>query len=564
MKKFILVLFLLCSYVITGCQNNLTSAEFYSTALPSAAIATVSPGSDQSGTNVDLVQVKTAQTPLVTPTAEGFHFAVDANVPSELKDLIITEISETGDADDAGIKVNFGILTGQVDSSNTVAWIYALAAPFATIADSLSFNEVFDLWRSGTITGAGFNTLLVSPETQAVFTSVWGESSHAVRIVPQENMVDTAWENSTTVAILPFDQLNPRWKVLQVDGSSPYDQSFNSKSYALSVYFGWKSSGDNENPSFPAVNSTWTNRDPEKFTSFILTGTTALVRYTAQKMETSGVNYPADKIGELLSSADITHISNEVPFDPECPPADPVRTEMRFCSDPKYIELLKTIGVDVVELTGNHLLDWGPQPFLYTLDLYHQENIPYYGGGKDLEEATRPYLIEHNGNRLALFGCNRSGPDNDWAAKDTPGSAPCDLDAMEAQIKSLLQQGYLPIVTFQHYEVDDFMPMSITSQEFQRVSAAGAVIVSGSQAHFPHGFAFIGNNFIHYGLGNLFFDQMFTYNRREFIDRHIFYAGKYLGVDLITTELEDYAQPRLMNSDERTQMLADYFKASGW
>ena len=60
---------------------------------------------------------------------------------------------------------------------------------------------------------------------------------------------------------------------------------------------------------------------------------------------------------------------------------------------------------------------------------------------------------------------------------------------------------------------------------------AGATIVSGSQAHHPMVMEFYGGSFIHYGLGNLFFDQMYneTYpilqgTRKEFIDRHVFYT----------------------------------------
>ena len=41
-----------------------------------------------------------------------------------------------------------------------------------------------------------------------------------------------------------------------------------------------------------------------------------------------------------------------------------------------------------------------------------------------------------------------------------------------------------------------------------RVADAGATMVSGSQAHYPHIMEFRGESFIHYGLGNLFFDQM--------------------------------------------------------
>jgi len=37
---------------------------------------------------------------------------------------------------------------------------------------------------------------------------------------------------------------------------------------------------------------------------------------------------------------------------------------------------------------------------------------------------------------------------------------------------------------------------------------AGASVVSGSQGHSVQGFGLRGNSFIHYGVGNLYFDQM--------------------------------------------------------
>jgi poly-gamma-glutamate capsule biosynthesis protein CapA/YwtB (metallophosphatase superfamily) len=117
------------------------------------------------------------------------------------------------------------------------------------------------------------------------------------------------------------------------------------------------------------------------------------------------------------------------------------------------------------------------------------------------------------------------------------------------------------IFTFQHEECYHSGPCYAHDQDFRTVADAGAVVVSGSQAHFPHLMEFRGDSFIHYGLGNLFFDQM-TYElpdgrvidgtRREFIDRHVFYDGKYLGVELLTAMLEDFSRPRPMNERERT------------
>lgn len=100
--------------------------------------------------------------------------------------------------------------------------------------------------------------------------------------------------------------------------------------------------------------------------------------------------------------------------------------------------------------------------------------------------------------------------------------------------------------------------------DFQAASQAGAVIVSGSQSHFPQTVAFNGDQFIHYGLGNLFFDQMTNWNRQGFIDRHYFYDGKYIGTQLVTVMLEDYAQPRLMTEAERSKLLTQIFQVGGW
>ena len=52
--------------------------------------------------------------------------------------------------------------------------------------------------------------------------------------------------------------------------------------------------------------------------------------------------------------------------------------------------------------------------------------------------------------------------------------------------------------------------------------------------------------------------------QHEFIDRHVFYDGRYLGVELITAFLTDYSRPRYMTEVERNNFLSLYFDESGW
>jgi len=300
-------------------------------------------------------------------------------------------------------------------------------------------------------------------------------------------------------------------------------------------------------------------------TVVVMTGVTALVRGTAARMDEMGVDYPAELIGGWLREADLTHVSNEVAFASNCPPQSPYSTSMRFCSDPSYLALLEHVGVDLVELTGNHLLDWGVDAFSRTLDMYDQEGWLHFGGGRDLEDSLQPALVEHNGNRLAFLGCNPAGPPDDWAGEASPGSAPCVYDQLYGELGRLRDEGYLPIFTFQWTETYSSQPLPGQVAEFRRAVDAGAIIVSGSQAHQPQGFEFYDGGFIHYGPGNLFFDQMWSLpTRQEFIDRYVFYDGRLISVELLTAILEDWAQPRPMTPDERTAFLEQIFAASGW
>jgi poly-gamma-glutamate synthesis protein (capsule biosynthesis protein) len=270
----------------------------------------------------------------------------------------------------------------------------------------------------------------------------------------------------------------------------------------------------------------------------------------------------------MLLEADITHINNEVPFYGGCPDPDPEQTDLVFCSAPRYIQLLTDIGTDVVELSGDHFANYGKGAMMETLEIYKEYNIPYYGGGANLEEGKKPLLMEVNGNKLMFIGCNIKSV-YATATDKNPGSVYCDLPYMADQISLYREQGYLPIATFQYHEYDTPVARPEQQADFRRMADAGAVIVSGSQAHIAQVMEFHNDAFIHYGLGNLFFDQMRAVGgsktkRREFIDRHVFYDGRYLGVELITTYLEDFSRPRYMTREERADFLFNYFDQSGW
>ena len=455
-------------------------------------------------------------------------------------------------------------------------WVYALAAPFATVDDAITSQDLLKVWHGEIGVTSSLRRILVDGNTKAIFEKKWGPpSSSTVILTDVESLLSAAWSEDGSWAIIPFDSLETRWKVITVDSISPIDDDFDMLNYALTVEFSLLGKSDdlqNFNTQVAAMGSVFipvTNRDENKITTVVMTGVTALVRGTAYMMEKYGMTYPALDIGDILRSADITHISNEIPFTETCP--NPFYNSANdanlvFCSKPEYIALLDAIGTDVVELTGDHFRDWGADAMLSTLDMYDQRGWEYYGGGRNLADGQQPALFEHNGNKIAFLGCNAKPEGYATAGIDYPGAVHCDMDEMAAQIKAVKTQGYIPVVTFQHIEYYAYTASPFLVQDFHTVAEAGAAIVSGSQAHQPQAFEFYHGSFLHYGLGNLFFDQYgegFA-QRQAFIDRYFIYNGRVLSTDLITIMFVDMARSRLMNSDERQQLLETIFSASGW
>lgn len=450
----------------------------------------------------------------------------------------------------------------EVGTENIVSqWVYALVTPFSSTRQGVSGDELLSIWQGGST-----QPLLMDSSTHGMFTALWGPSGTNVQVIAKEALIEHAWTHQPTLALVPFNDLDPRWKVLRVDGLSPIHKDFVLENYRLTVPISLNSDPDRvalirNNFMIPAA-----NRDPQKMTVVAVTGVTALVRATAYTMERRGITYPAQDVGDWLRNADITHISNEVPFAEDCPYPNPTQTSMRFCSADKYIELMEDVSTDVVELTGDHFQDWGTQAMLHTLDMYQQRGWSYYGGGADLADGRKALLLEHHHNKIAFIGCNGKGGSFAQASEANPGAAACDMGWMAQEISRLKAQGYLVIATFQHLEYYTYNAQPDQQEDFRQVAQAGADVVSGSQAHQPQGMEFLDRSFIHYGLGNLFFDQygLCEACRQGFIDQHVFYDGRYISTELLPIQFIDYARARPMTSEEANELFETLFAASGW
>jgi poly-gamma-glutamate synthesis protein (capsule biosynthesis protein) len=212
--------------------------------------------------------------------------------------------------------------------------------------------------------------------------------------------------------------------------------------------------------------------------------------------------------------------------------------------------------------------------------LYAEKGIPVYAAGPDEAAAREPAILEHNGNRLAFLGANQWGPESyinglgqqvsEWAGPDTPGSARFDRDLISDDIRAAKTRVDLVFAEVQHTETNgagDYVtePIPLQEADFRAMSDAGADVVTGVQAHAPQAVELRDGRLILYGLGNLFFDQTFSWpTRTGLVPRHTIYDGKLINTELLVTVIQDDMQLRWATPEERMQTLRTVFDASRW
>ena len=120
-------------------------------------------------------------------------------------------------------------------------WTYAIVAPFFTVDDDVTIADVRSTW-GGTPAGPFMERpLLVTDDTRDAISTLWGASAGgALQVIAASELLTTA-EQTNGWAIVPFDALAPRWKVLRVDGLSLLEQGADMAAYPLTLPFYWGS-----------------------------------------------------------------------------------------------------------------------------------------------------------------------------------------------------------------------------------------------------------------------------------------------------------------------------------
>ena len=171
----------------------------------------------------------------------------------------------------------------------------------------------------------------------------------------------------------------------------------------------------------------------------------------------------------------------------------------------KCIAGYQAMGVDLLTLANNHILDQDQQGLESTVRTLNQAGIAYTGVGSTLEEAVKPYLFTCDGKRIGVYACAEH--EFSIVTERSAGANPIDLLETPDHVAELKKQCDYVIVLYhggkEHYRY----PSPNLQKVCRKLVEKGADLVVCQHSHC------IGceENYLHgtivYGQGNFLFDD---------------------------------------------------------
>lgn len=277
--------------------------------------------------------------------------------------------------------------------------------------------------------------------------------------------------------------------------------------------------------------------------TFLTGGDVAPIRKTSRGM--------FGDTASLFQRADVSFFNLELPLSVG---GEAVRGKpICFRGPPEMVDGIAEAGVPCANLANNHVLDYGVDAMLDTLDLLDRRAIGHFGAGRNLDEARRCHVIEKNGLRVGFLGFTTTLPSGFAATSDSPGVNPLQAYTAYQPQRSLLEYpGTAPrivswtdpvhlqrlrndvetcakqvnvLLVYVHWGTS----MSPQVQDFQREIGraaidAGAHAVFGGHQHVLSAIEFYRGRPIVHGSGNLLFDPQPSFFTDETLKTFLFGA----------------------------------------
>jgi poly-gamma-glutamate capsule biosynthesis protein CapA/YwtB (metallophosphatase superfamily) len=148
-----------------------------------------------------------------------------------------------------------------------------------------------------------------------------------------------------------------------------------------------------------------------------------------------------------------------------------------FRAPPVAAEWLAAAGVDCVTLANNHVLDFGPEALLDTLDHLRAAGVAAAGAGADEAAACAPVVLDRGGVRVRVVATGdhpasyAAGPVPSWLLEASAPGGDAEVTIVSPHWGPNMRADPLPYVRRAAAALED----------------AGATLIAGHSAHVPQG-----------------------------------------------------------------------------
>jgi hypothetical protein len=304
-------------------------------------------------------------------------------------------------------------------------------------------------------------------------------------------------------------------------------------------------------------------------------------RNVHQKMVAYGdFSRPFREVAPTLAAFDLTIANLEGNLSSTLPqPADP--NTFSFVSDPAMLDGFKLAGIDAVSLANNHSTfneeAWGTQGLLDTIDALESARMPFFGAGRNLDQARAPWITEVKGKRIAVLGVDAVTANHEVepgaqfgvvgvdvaAGPDSEGTNPWDTAQFLADIAAATEQADIVIPYFHGGVEYVAIPPQWLVDGAHAAIDAGATLVVTNHPHVIQGMEIYAGKPIVYSPGNFIFDQMFSVEVRSGLILDLTLRGdRVVGLRCHGVEIQDFHQPRLMVAGEQAGLMDRFWRST--
>jgi len=174
---------------------------------------------------------------------------------------------------------------------------------------------------------------------------------------------------------------------------------------------------------------------------------------------------------------------------------------------------LAELGIDLVSLANNHFSDLGESGAQHTIELLDKIHVLHCGAGRNLEEASRPAVIEIKGRRIAFLGfCDYDENAVGFvpmATATTWGVNPMYEDYAIAEIKKN-KALYDHVIVIPHWGTEHtYWPDTRIQSLARKMIRAGASCILGGHSHRVQPVIRHREGAIAYSMGNFLFPDRY-------------------------------------------------------